>query len=524
MGREHGAAPSAERRPAIMHAYTAARTARSVPLPRPCGSLPLREVARSMPLLFNVVLASVCVQLMAHSGISTGRRDGDSFLPPTLDDLWAGNASFKLLRSTPVDSPGFQHVDAGTRVVVANGMWFLFGRWDQGASQRCPQRISINVRASTDQGRSWGQPHTVAEPDETTVCIFADGSAFFDSETTTWHYVVQMLDAAGTGGGWMGAHFSLSGSRTPFGNWVPDDKNPVITSGMLWNEICAGPSKHCRVGMVDEGTFHIVEKLGPYFYVTFHGYDYKRRLAARGVARTTNFHHWETDAGDLPGDAIFAAADCQGWNVSWTGGCIGSGEASILRTPSGYMYEVIEAADLQLGCDVVAGEQWWPLGIVRSKTWQASPGWEQMPKTRTPFVGGVAGKQPHTGCSIQYNSLHLDPASGITYFAYWDVSFHPVNQSTPQQSWNEYILQWGQGTLPIEWNGPIQVPPPPPVLPPDCVTKASCKKTCPGYVECPSDGHYYCCKDAELSGCTGQHKCRGTPGLLYCACPSNNTA
>ena len=65
-------------------------------------------------------------------------------------------------------------------------------------------------------------------------------------------------------------------------------------------------------------------------------------------------------------------------------------------------YQVIEAADLQLGCDLTRGEQWWPLGIVRSKTWRASPGWEQMPVESTPFVGGAAGNEPHVGCSIQY--------------------------------------------------------------------------------------------------------------------------
>jgi|EP01046_Picozoa_sp_COSAG06_P032926 hypothetical protein len=354
------------------------------------------------------------------------RRD-TAPLPPSLDDLWAGNASFKLLRSTPLSAPGFAHVDAGTRVVVSNGTWYLFGRWDQGPSKKCPQRISINVRASTDKGQTWGAPHVVAEPDETTVCVFADGSAIYDAETTTWHYVVQMLDVSGKGG-WMGAHFSLTGSASPFGDWVSDANNPVVASGSLWGEICAGtgaatkrpqfpsptwsvPSlsrqtfvyafqsssskrkvvfrpagKHCQIGMVDEGTFDIVEKSGGYFYVTFHGYDYKRRLAARGVARTADFQHWDTRGGDLPGDAIFAAADCEGWNVSWTGGCIGSGketavllsafyirmiiltrqardkhrqnlkqntycagEASILRAPSGYMYEVIEATDLQLG-------------------------------------------------------------------------------------------------------------------------------------------------------------------------------
>ena len=102
------------------------------------------------------------------------------------------------------------------------------------------------------------------------VCAFADGSAFFDAETTTWHYIVQMLAVSGKGG-WIGAHFSLEGS-SPFGDWVADARNPVITAGSLWNEICAGVGKHCQPGMVDEGTFHIVEKSGPYFYVTFHGY------------------------------------------------------------------------------------------------------------------------------------------------------------------------------------------------------------------------------------------------------------
>lgn len=48
--------------------------------------------------------------------------------PPTLDDLWSGNASFRLTRSTPVASAGFMHVDAGTRVVVINQTWFLFGK------------------------------------------------------------------------------------------------------------------------------------------------------------------------------------------------------------------------------------------------------------------------------------------------------------------------------------------------------------------------------------------------------------
>jgi hypothetical protein len=54
--------------------------------------------------------------------------------------------------------------------------------------------------------------------------------------------------------------------------------------------------------MVDEGTFQIVEKRGGDFYVTFHGYDYTRRRAARGVARTADFATWE--AGDAYDVAI----------------------------------------------------------------------------------------------------------------------------------------------------------------------------------------------------------------------------
>eukprot|EP01047_Picozoa_sp_COSAG01_P045956 COSAG01_NODE_4274_length_5190_cov_1.718916_5_plen_697_part_00 len=440
--------------------------------------------------------------------------------PPTLDDLWHSLASFRLLRSIPVADPGLPGVDAGTRVVELNGTWYLFGRHDTGATQKCPSgEISINVRASRTAGAHWGPPHVIAKPDEVKYCIYADGSAFFDKEAQTWHYLVQVLDVDGKGG-WQGAHFSLQGS-SPFGTWVADKANPVIQSGSLWRRICAGGGKHCKVGMIDEGTFDIVEKVGAEFIVTFHGYDYQRRQAARGVARTADFVVWEVRGGvaNLPGDAIFTAADCQRWNVSWAaGGCIGSGEASILRSPaSGYMYQVIEAADVALTCDLKRGEQWWPLGLVRSKDWQASPGWQQMPQT--PFVGGPDGGEPHVGCSIQYNSLHRDESTGKTYFEYWDVSFNSANKSSPGQSWNMYELVWGAGAYPIAWPGPPQSLSPPPA-PVDCSTKKMCQVSCKGFVACPSDDRYYCCTDSAKTGCTGVHNCTGTPGLHFCACPA----
>eukprot|EP00041_Stephanoeca_diplocostata_P036974 m.1375956 g.1375956 ORF g.1375956 m.1375956 type:complete len:476 (+) comp24962_c1_seq7:121-1548(+) len=440
--------------------------------------------------------------------------------PPTLDDLWDGHAYFKPHVSIPINSNGFQHIDAGTRIVVINSTWYLFGRWDTGPTVKCPGgEISINVRASMDQGITWSSEHVVVKPDEVTTCIFADGSAFYDTESSTWHYLVQELDVGGKGG-WQLSHFMLQGA-SPFGDWKANPHNPVVHGGDLFGRICSGVGKHCAVGMVDEGTPEIVEKVGGDFYVTFHGYDYKKKAAARGVARTADFVTWEVSGGSnpLPADVIFSDLDCSDWNVSWANDkCIGSGEASILRVAaSGYIYEVIEAADVALTCDTQLGAQWWPLGLVRSKQWAPSPRWEQM--GTTPFVGGPAGLQPHVGCSIQYNSFHVDNHSGITFFAFWDVSFHPVNVSAPAQTWHVYALDWARGafppSLPMRWPGPAQLPPPPPPPQPNCTTSASCKATCAGYVACPSDDVYYCCRDTL---CTGTHTCTGNAGLEYCAC------
>lgn len=99
--------------------------------------------------------------------------------------------------------------------------------------------------------------------------------------------------------------------------------NPVVYGGQLFNSICDGVGKHCQVGMVDEGTpdivmyrmqseqqtfgFHLISSTScrmvekGFYYVTFHGYDYVRNKAARGVGKTDNFIDWITLADDLPG-------------------------------------------------------------------------------------------------------------------------------------------------------------------------------------------------------------------------------
>ena len=318
------------------------------------------------------------------------------------------------------------------------------------------------------------------------------------------------------------SHFTSSNADPQIEAWRANRHNPVVASGALWNRICSGEGKHCKQGMKDEGTPEIVEKVGSDFYVTFHGYDYVRKQAARGVARTQDFVTWSVDAGaGCPNDAIFTALDCSLWSVPWSnvsGGCIGSGEGSSLRSQrTGNVYMVIEATDVALTCNLTPGRQWWPLGLVRSTNgYLPSPQWQQMPVGSTPFVGGPEGGEPHVGCSIQYNSLHRDDSTGTTYLAFWTVAFGPAGAVT-HSAWHVYELVWGTRSLPMDWPGPAQPPPQPPPPPPNCTTAATCKQSCSsGFVQCSADGWYYCC--AAKTECNATHLCVGTPGLQYCAC------
>jgi hypothetical protein len=155
-------------------------------------------------------------------------------------------------------------------------------------------------------------------------------------------HVLQVLPVRGKGG-WQMSHFSCQG-ESPLQPWQPNAHNPVVGNGQLFSKICAGEGKHCQPGMGDEGTPEIVEKMAGDYYVTFHGYDYARKRAARGVARTRDFVDWEVigGGGGLSGDVMFSSEDCQWAEVPWQGeaGCIGSGQASIIKGHSGYMYQV----------------------------------------------------------------------------------------------------------------------------------------------------------------------------------------
>jgi hypothetical protein len=60
-----------------------------------------------------------------------------------------------------------------------------------------------------------------------------------------------------------------------------------------------------------------------------------------------------------------------------SGGCVGGGEGTILRSGS-YLYMLIEAPDITLGCLTTPGQQNWPLGLLRSPTFALPTGqWEQ---------------------------------------------------------------------------------------------------------------------------------------------------
>ena len=345
----------------------------------------------------------------------------------SMDQLWNRSASFQpfvnmQVQTIPTTGLAFvDGMDEGTRIIPANGKWYLFSR-EYSYAPNPPQCASdfsrIVVRGSADHGKSWSPEVVIAEPNLARgECALADGHAYWDADTGTWHYLVQMLKSDGA---WNIDHFSLQ-SANPMASFVADLANPVVKGGALWSAIC-GQGKSCPSGTIDEGTPEISRKTNGLYYVTFHGVNIGAGspqviTGYRGIATTPDFHTWTTSGNGLPNDAIWSSRDCQGWNISWsaTTGCVGGGDASTLIT-SQHTYMLIESSDISVGC--VAGQNW-AIGLVRAPTVAASGQWEQLPSN--PLMSATNGAP----CGVQYPSLFTD--SGQVYASYWTLGTTGAN-------------------------------------------------------------------------------------------------
>ena len=350
----------------------------------------------------------------------------------TLDDYWNGKANFKFVRKQtfPIDdAPGSTlGVGANTQqeVVVANGAWYRFSReFDGNDGAGCPGSggLKIMIHKSTDKGATWTSRTTLVPVGGTTpwACQAADGSAYFDNDTTTWHYLFQCLGQSGV---WNICHASRQ-NADPLGPFTIDP-SPVIHGGDIY-ALMGLTSWH------DEGTPQIVEKIAGKYYVTFHGYDGVRGI--RAIAWTPDFHNWGVDT-HTP---IFGSSNCAGWNVSWTSSCIGSGWARVMNDGR-YYNMVIEAADGNLACQQ---NQHWVFGLVRS-TNLSSPSW-QSPSLGPAIVFNTNQKYPNgTGveCGVQYADLFSD--SGDVYLSVWRTGVANGNQDSDAVSgWYLYKLTLG---------------------------------------------------------------------------------
>ncbi len=348
-----------------------------------------------------------------------------------LGRLWAGEAKFEpylqlqIATNGPVieaagHPPYGDGMDTGTEIVPLNGVWYMFNReyhYERSPPQCQRDHARIVVRKSMDQGRNWSPETVVASPDLAKgECALTDGAAYWDAETGTWHYLAQDLTPTGV---WNMNHYTQH-SADPVGPFVPDPDNPVTRSGELWRQICA-VGKICPAGPGEEGTPDIVEKRDGYFVVSFHGAFGRPPIGVRGVADTTDFHHWALSAPNLPGGAIWSRKDCQNWAVAWNStGCVGGGAASTVVTPH-YVYMLIESADLSVGC---TKGQHWEFGLVRAPHFVRSGDWQQMPKN--PLL--VDSRM--TGCALQYAQLFNDGVN--VYLSYWTFDGTPqgINENT----------------------------------------------------------------------------------------------
>lgn len=304
-----------------------------------------------------------------------------------MEDFWNGSATFQYVRQQKQPSIGggptsgvFYNITA--QITVVGGTWYRFAREaiiERPHQVGCDADVRMVLHKSTDQGATWTGRTVVVDPKPGTdyECAGTDGSVFYDASKSTWHALYQCIENK-PGATWGVCHASRQ-NADPIGPWTLDPKKSVARGDIL--QKLMGMS-----GWFDEGTPHIVEKVGEWFYATFHGYN--GAGGVRVLARTTDFKTWVVDR-TTP---IFSASDCAGWNVPWKGGCLGAGWADTYKE-NGYYYLLPEAVDLNLSC---VNNQNWVFGLVRSLS-ITQPQWQHLP-------GGSA---------ILFNSKQPDPRGNV---------------------------------------------------------------------------------------------------------------
>lgn len=368
----------------------------------------------------------------------------------TLNDYWLGKAEWNLIQKLLAKhanwSPGY---GSGARIKSVGNKWYLFSRKInlRNKPSYCPyinETMGIEVRKSTDHGRTWSVPVDIITADEKSPweCMATDGDVYYNSLENKWRLLFQCI---GRDKVWNGCYAERSG-KDPMGKFTQATNNPVIPSKSLWSKICDTSTDDCSIlaggtnKVFDEGTFDIFDFDGAYYAVDFHGYDGKHGY--RGIAKTKDFIVWIAgdEAQGVPKDAFLDAKDLYSWKEQWQGDPIGVG-AGVIVKEGNYYYSINEGADINLGC--VNGQNWdW--GIFRS-TSLTNTHWEQLPQ-QNPFL--YSSKYPEIkgksgACNTGYAGIFFDKPSQKYYLHF------TRNSNDPDYS-GIYIFELNLSSKPVK--------------------------------------------------------------------------
>ena len=109
----------------------------------------------------------------------------------TMEDFWQGKARWQLDRVwTPANTGGEYGFNAGSRIAIVKGTWYLFYR--KIYKDKCPgtpwEKLGTVVRRSMDKGITWSDPVDVVIPTSGTPwsCMGTDGDIFYNAQENKW--------------------------------------------------------------------------------------------------------------------------------------------------------------------------------------------------------------------------------------------------------------------------------------------------------------------------------------------------